>query len=162
MKISAMQEYGLRCILQVAAHKGPAPLTVRDIAKAEGLTPVYVAKILVNLRKAGLVNSVRGVLGGYVLARPAKDISVAQALGALGHLDMGKNHCKRFTGNMAVCTHMENCGIRPVLSVLAQHIYGFLSQMNLAQLVQDETAVAQQVALVQNRLPVHPFTQPAR
>src|SRR5687768_5498620 len=127
MKISAMQEYGLRCVLQVAAHKSESPLTVRDIAQREGLTAVYVAKILVTLRRAGLVRSVRGVHGGYVLSRPAREISVAETLGALGRLDKGNNHCQRFPGTQSECTHIQNCGIRPVLGILTDHIYKFLS-----------------------------------
>ena len=67
MRVTAMQEYGLRCMLQLATHNSDVPLAVREIAKRERLTPVYVEKILVNLRRAGLVKSVRGVNGGYAL-----------------------------------------------------------------------------------------------
>ncbi len=148
-----MQEYGLRCILQVASHKSNTPLTVRDIAQREGLTPVYVAKILVTLRRAGLVKSLRGVRGGYILSRPAVNISVAEALGALGRLDMGHNHCRRFPGTQDQCTHIGNCGIRPVLSVLSQYVYGFLSKLNLEHLLRDESVVTNDVNELQDKLP---------
>ncbi|MBK9429459.1 MAG: Rrf2 family transcriptional regulator, partial [Elusimicrobia bacterium] len=42
MRVTAMQEYGLRCMVQLAAHKKPSPLAVREIARREKLTPVYV------------------------------------------------------------------------------------------------------------------------
>ena len=148
-----MQEYGLRCILQVAAHKATSPLTVRDIAKREGLTHVYVAKILVTLRRANLVKSLRGVNGGYILSRPATSISVADVLGALGRLDMGHNHCRRFPGTQDQCTHIGNCGIRPVLGVLSQYVYGFLSKLNLEHLLREESIVTQDVNELQAKLP---------
>jgi Rrf2 family protein len=153
MKITAMQEYGLRCILQLAAHKPASPLTVREIAQKEYLTPVYVAKILVTLRRAGLVKSLRGVNGGYALSRPARVISVASVLAALGQVDLGKDLCKRFTGTASVCTHAGNCGIRPMWGVLTQYIFGFLNQLNLDQLVQDETVVQQEIQRLQSRWP---------
>ncbi|MGQ0645380.1 MAG: RrF2 family transcriptional regulator [Elusimicrobiota bacterium] len=153
MKISALQEYGLRCILQVAAHGFQTPLTVRDIAAKEGLTAVYVAKILVTLRRAGLVKSVRGMRGGYVLSRPPREISVAETLAALGRMDIVKNHCRRFPGVRAECVHIGNCGIRPVFALLAEHIYGLLSGLNLEQLIQDESAVAKELD-AKNRIPI--------
>ncbi len=76
MRVTALQEYGLRCILQIASHKEIRPLPVREIAKRERLTPVYVEKILVNLRRAALVRSLRGVNGGYAMAWAPKDVSV--------------------------------------------------------------------------------------
>ncbi len=160
MKITAMQEYGLRCILQLAAHQGEKPLTVREIAQKERLTSVYVAKILVTLRRSGLVRSVRGVKGGYSLSRPAREISVGGVLATLGQVDLGKDLCTRFTGDAAVCTHMDNCGIRPVWGVLTQYIYGFLNQLNLEQLVQDESRVAQEINRLQSRVALPPLTVP--
>jgi Rrf2 family transcriptional regulator, iron-sulfur cluster assembly transcription factor len=151
MKITAMQEYGLRCILQLAAHKGPAPLTVREIAKSERLTPVYVAKLLVTLRRSGLVRSLRGVNGGYALSQEASGISVARVLSALGQVELGKDLCKRFPGTASVCTHMDNCSIRPVWGVLTQYIFHFLNQLTLDQLVQDEVGVIRQINRIQTQ-----------
>jgi Rrf2 family iron-sulfur cluster assembly transcriptional regulator len=153
MKISAMQEYGLRCIMQLATHKSPAPLTVREIAQKEALTPVYVAKILVALRRAGLVTSIRGVKGGYALSRPAQDISAGQVLESLGQVDVGKDLCSRFTGTAFRCTHIGNCGIRPVWAELSAQIYGFLNQLNILQLTKDEKEVAHDISQITRSLP---------
>ena len=77
MKISAVEEYGLRCLLQLARTASEQPLvSAEEIAIREGLSVAYVEKILSQLRKAGLVKSVRGMYGGYQLARPADDIRV--------------------------------------------------------------------------------------
>lgn len=151
MKITAMQEYGMRCILRLAAHKSETPLTVREIAQKECLTPVYVAKILVTLRRAGLVKSIRGVNGGYALSRPAKSVSVANVLSTLGQVDLGRDLCKRFSGNSSNCTHSGNCVMRPVWSVLTQYIYGFLNQLTLDQLVQGESYITEHIGRLQNK-----------
>jgi Rrf2 family iron-sulfur cluster assembly transcriptional regulator len=145
MRVTAMQEYGLRCMLQIASHKTAAPLPVREIAKRERLTPVYVEKILVNLRKAGLVKSVRGVNGGYHIALPPKEISVAAVLSALGQVDLGRDLCRRFTGNSSACVHNGECSIRPVWGLLTRYIYGFLKQISVDQLLKGEAGVVEDI-----------------
>ena len=71
MKISAQEEYGLRCLLRLAkAESGVA--TLPEVAAAEGLSVPYVAKLMAVLRHAGILDSVRGRSGGYKLARPAR------------------------------------------------------------------------------------------
>ena len=84
MKVSAQEEYGLRCILQIAAQSSSEPLTLAEIARREGMSVPHVAKLMGHLRHAGLVEGVRGRSGGYVLTRPAGSISVLDALSALG------------------------------------------------------------------------------
>lgn len=145
MRVTAMQEYGLRCMLQIASHKTATPLPVREIAKRERLTPVYVEKILVNLRKAGLVKSVRGVNGGYNIALPPQEISVAAVLSALGQVDLGRDLCRRFTGNSSACVHNGECSIRPVWGLLTRYIYGFLKQISVDQLLKGEAGVVEDI-----------------
>ncbi len=153
MRVTAMQEYGLRCILQIASHKVGVPLPVREIAKRERLTPVYVEKILVNLRKAGLVKSLRGVNGGYVIALSPKDISVAAVLSALGQVDLGRDLCRRFTGNAHDCVHNGDCSIRPVWGLLTRYIYGFLQQISVDQLLKGEAGVVNDINLLGTKPP---------
>src|SRR2546430_15546874 len=70
MRLSAQEEYGLRCLLQVArGHEGST--TTPEIAEREGLSQAHVHKLMRFLRRGGLVKSVRGRKGGYQLARPA-------------------------------------------------------------------------------------------
>lgn len=84
MRILAIEEYGLRCLLQVAFHPGPGPMAASEIARREGLGPEYVGRIMGALRAGGLVVSTRGASGGYRLARPANEIGVWEALEVLG------------------------------------------------------------------------------
>ena len=71
MKITAQEEYGLRCLLQLARMPQGQIVSVKEIADKEGLSGANVEKLLRLLSHAGLVHSVRGIKGGYVLNRPA-------------------------------------------------------------------------------------------
>src|SRR5712664_298043 len=82
MRLTAQEEYGLRCLLRVA--RGQESMTTPEIAVREGLTQAHVHKLMRLLRRGGLVKSVRGRNGGYQLARPAEEINVGAALAALG------------------------------------------------------------------------------
>ncbi|MGH9897327.1 MAG: Rrf2 family transcriptional regulator, partial [Pyrinomonadaceae bacterium] len=74
MKVSSQEEYGLRCLLQLAGLRGKDFLTLAQIAQREGLSVSNAGKLLWILNKAGLVQSIRGTKGGYQLARPASEI----------------------------------------------------------------------------------------
>ena len=97
MKITAQEEYGLRCLLHLARTRDPLGQNIREIAEAENLSIPYVAKLLAVLRRAGLITSVRGRKGGYLLARPAGDIRLGEVMQALG----GPLHIRRLTDSEA-------------------------------------------------------------
>ena len=81
MKISAHEEYGLRCLVQLArAEVDAESLTLNQIADREGLSVANAGKLMWILRKAGLVQSQRGANGGYTLARPASEIRLNEVI----------------------------------------------------------------------------------
>ncbi len=144
MKISAAEEYGVRCLLQLAKVSHSRPVAGREIARAEGLTPEYVEKILSRMTRGGLVRGVRGVKGGYVLARPASEITVGEALRAAdGRMIAGL--CDRFRGSDDRCVHHSDCGLRSVWVALDRQIFGFLNKMPLTVLLQQEGEVRIQI-----------------
>ena len=146
MKISAQEEYGLRCLLQLARTPEHQVVRVKDIAAGEGLSNAYVEKLLRLLSRSGLVHSVRGVKGGYVLNRPASAVTLGEVVRALGSVQTTDHLCHQFTGLAATCVHFSNCGIRSVWSGLTTHIQGFLDRTPLSSLLESEYAVAEQVA----------------
>lgn len=81
MHIPAKVEYGMRALLELA--DSPDPRTGESLARAQGLPPKFLASILNDLRRAGLVHSQRGVEGGYRLGRPADRITAADVMRAL-------------------------------------------------------------------------------
>lgn len=134
MKITAQEEYGLRCLLQLARHHGPEPLTVGAIAEEEGLSVPYVGKLMGHLRQRGLVESVRGRSGGYVLTRPAEAITLADALEALGGSFFSTEFCAEHNGNHERCVHLGECSIRSLWGVLGEIFDRVLSRTTLADL----------------------------
>lgn len=80
MKLSAKARYAVRLLLDLAMHRGQGPLRTASLSEHTGVTVRFIEQILKPLKKAGLVDSVRGAAGGYVLAVPPKDISLARIL----------------------------------------------------------------------------------
>jgi len=114
------------------------PVTVAEIAEKEGLTVPYVGKLMSVLRQTGLVESVRGRSGGYVLARPAHSITVEELLSSLGEPLFASNYCDSHPGNLQVCSHRSDCSIRSVWQVLGDVIQKVLRGTSLADLCQQE------------------------
>jgi len=84
MRISAKAEYACLATLALAANHGEAqPLTVKAIADEHGIPPRFLVQILLQLKGNGLVRSTRGALGGYQLARPPEQISLADVIGVI-------------------------------------------------------------------------------
>ena len=143
MKVSAQEEYGLRCLLQLAlaSQKGES-LTLAQIAEREGISVANAGKLLWILNKAGLVQSLRGTKGGYNLARPASDIHLSEIIRVLDD-DEVQGHCKSYTGVMDVCVHTSDCGIRSVIVNLHEIVQKALSEITLAQLIGTEKGVGE-------------------
>ena len=83
MMFSTRAEYGVRVMAHLAKRDDDAPVSLGSIAEAEGLPLAYLEHLAARLRKAGLVESRRGARGGYLLARPAEEISMAEVVEAL-------------------------------------------------------------------------------
>src|SRR5437588_4231782 len=84
MRISAKAEYACVAMLELAAnHADAQPVRIKAIADAQGIPPRFLVQILLQLKTAGLVASVRGAAGGYQLARPPESVSLAQVITAI-------------------------------------------------------------------------------
>lgn len=83
MKLSTRGRYGLRALTDLAIHQDGSPVTLADIALRQNISDGYLESIFSMLKKAGIVRSVKGAGGGYLLARPAADIHVGEVLTAL-------------------------------------------------------------------------------
>ncbi len=83
MKLTSKGRYGVQAMADIAAHGSDQPAPISDIALRQGMSAGYLEQVLVKLRRAGLVESVRGVAGGYFLARPAGEIRIAEIVAAV-------------------------------------------------------------------------------
>ncbi len=146
MKITSQEEYGLRCLLQLARVPRGELVSVKEIATKEGLSSAYVEKLLRLLSRVGLVHSMRGIKGGYVLNRPAASITLGEVVRALGKVQTTEHICQQFTGNQSTCVHFDDCGIRSVWSGLTGYIQSFLDQTTLASLLENEYTVSERLS----------------
>ncbi|MBI3210967.1 MAG: Rrf2 family transcriptional regulator [Candidatus Solibacter usitatus] len=138
MKLSAQEEYGIRCLLHMARLEDGQSLSIPEISKAEGLSVPNVAKLMRLLRLGGLVTSVRGQAGGYTLSKPASEVSVAAILEILGGQLYGPKFCERHTGLEDVCTHTTDCAIRVVWNTIQQTLDNVLRRLTLKDLLCSE------------------------
>jgi Rrf2 family protein len=139
MKVTAQEEYGLRCLVQVASQPSAEPLTLTELARREGMTVPHVAKIMGFLRQKGLVESLRGRSGGYVLAKPAEKISVLDVLLALGERIFDSEYCDRYHGvDDQACVHAVTCSIRPVWTRIEAIVSDVMRRTSIADLVRLE------------------------
>jgi Rrf2 family protein len=83
MRVSAKADYAVRAAAELAASSGGRPLKREQIAQAQGIPSKFLETIMLELKHAGIVKSLRGAEGGYSLARPASDISVADVIRAV-------------------------------------------------------------------------------
>jgi len=134
MKLTSQEEYGLRCLLQIAA--APAQfLTIPEVARREALSTAYVAKLMRLLRRSGFVRSVRGQNGGFELAIRASEINVGAVLDALGGRLYSQAFCQAHAGDRCECVHSRDCSLRPLWTALDGAIQNVLNRTQLSHLI---------------------------
>jgi Rrf2 family protein len=138
MKLSAQEEYGLRCLLRIGAQGDGGSLTIPEISRTEGISPEYVAKLMRILRQGGLVTSARGATGGYTLARPADQVTAGEALMVLGGRLFESDFCERHSGAESLCTHSIDCSIRSLWQALQNAVDQVLTKTTLKDLLHTE------------------------
>ncbi len=138
MRITALEEYGFRCMLLLAKHGLSSSLTLTEFAEHERLSIPYAAKLLALLKKAGLVKSVRGRNGGYALTRDPEKILLNEIFDSLGDRVFSPEHCDRYTGNEEFCIHTGDCSVRHIWMSFDGFISGMLSRITLAEVATGE------------------------
>jgi Rrf2 family protein len=141
MQLLASEEYGLRCLLQVARGGSGAPVSITAIAAAEGLSTDYTAKLMRMLRLGGIVESVRGAEGGYRLARSAEAIDLWSALQTLGGAFFDRDFCECHPGQKRTCVRTTDCSLRALWGALQTGLRAALEGISLADLQRDERSM---------------------
>ena len=145
MRVTTWAEYGLIVSLHLAKDGGETPTPARDLAERECLPADYVEQILLKLRRAGLVQSVRGAKGGYFLARDPQTISVKDVMEAAENRTF-EVYCDAHRVNLVRCGPEGDRSIRPVWRELQRRVDEMLSSVSLADLMREESAVEALVA----------------
>ncbi|NMA85696.1 MAG: Rrf2 family transcriptional regulator [Tissierellia bacterium] len=106
MKLSTRGRYGLKAMYQLATHYGEGPIPLKQIADKENLSENYLEQLVSQLRREGLLESVRGAQGGYMLAMSPEEITVGNVLRVLeGNLAPADCIIEEDSG----CENEENC-----------------------------------------------------
>jgi Rrf2 family protein len=142
MKLSSQEEYGLRCLLQVARHDPEGSVTIPEIARIEGLSIPHVAKVMRSLRRGGFVKSVRGQAGGYKLARTPDQINIGEVLAWLGGRLFEPSFCSMHAGMAQLCTHSVHCSIRSLWQSVQHVVDQMLGKVTLCDLLGGERQVS--------------------
>jgi Rrf2 family protein len=146
MRVTTWAEYGLIVSVHLARRAGEGPVAARELAEKERLPADYVEQILLRLRRAGIVHSVRGARGGYYLSRSPEDLTVKDVLDASEHGTFEVN-CEEHRVDPQRCSHGAPCSIRPVWLLLRQRIDEVLGSIRLADLLAGEAEVRATVGL---------------
>jgi Rrf2 family protein len=137
MRLTSQEEYGLRCLLQVARASGSErTISIREVATAEGLGVEYAAKMLSALRKAELVESRRGARGGYRLCGAPHEVTVWAVLEALDGAPFTEDFCDGHGGQLPVCVHSGmGCSVRVLWRWVGGALRTALERVTLADLL---------------------------
>ncbi|MGA2122850.1 MAG: Rrf2 family transcriptional regulator [Acidimicrobiales bacterium] len=140
MRVSTRGDYASRALLSLALRENYVePTSVRDLAERTGLPQPYLEQILLSLKGVGLVRSKRGVGGGYVLARPAESITLAEIVAAVdGPISAGDFGLPHQDG---ACDHEGQCVLLGVWADVGNHMREHLSSFTLADMVDQARGV---------------------
>ncbi len=141
MKLSARVEYGVRAMAVLALHDRLGPLPLREIAKSEGISFHFLEQIFPDLRKAGLIGSVRGARGGYYLLRPPGQINVGDIVRAVEGPIVPVNCLAEHEGRELRCHRGEACRTRHVWEKLRDRINEVLDSVYLEDLIGTEAGI---------------------
>ena len=141
MKLSTKGRYGLRALIDLAQNSGEEPVSITSISTRQDLSERYLEQLMSMLKKAGLVRSVRGAGGGYVLARKLEEISVGDVLRALeGSLE--PVDCAGFEPEGG-CSVSDSCVTKYVWKKINDSINQTVDEIRLDQLVKDNGKICE-------------------
>jgi Rrf2 family protein len=131
MKISTKGRYGLRILLDLAIHDSGSPRLIRDIAQSQQISEKYISRLIIALRKGGMVRSIRGARGGFRLKTDPKEITlldVVEAMeGPLAIVDCVRTPAK--------CCRIESCPTRSIWNDINTGIRDNMRQVTLQDII---------------------------
>ncbi|HEX9882991.1 MAG TPA: Rrf2 family transcriptional regulator [Desulfobaccales bacterium] len=138
MKLSTRSRYGTRLLLDMAQHYNQGPVQLGDIARRQEISVKYLEQIIIPLKKAHFIESVRGPKGGHILARPPAEITVAEIVALL---EDGTS-LAACTERAEVCGRSNTCPTRLIWKEASQAMFNTLKSITLADLVEKAGPVA--------------------
>lgn len=131
MKISTKGRYGLRILLDLAAHRSDCrPRLIREIAKSQQISEKYVSRLILALRDAGIVESLRGAKGGYAIAKPLSKVTLLETIETME----GPLEVVDCLSSDASCQRAESCGPRRFWAQFNEDIRSILQKYTVQDL----------------------------
>ncbi|MFR1707762.1 MAG: RrF2 family transcriptional regulator [Clostridium sp.] len=132
MKLSTKGRYGVKAMVDLAINYGKNPIPIKSISSRQNISEYYLEQLFSMLRKAELINSIRGSNGGYILAKNPKDITVYQILEVLeGPIEIST--CLESDG----CNNIDCCATRMVWKKIKDSIDSVTTSITLQDIVDD-------------------------
>ena len=151
MRITSSVEYATRLMVTLARSYGKAPLSADKLSESENVPADYVNQILLRLKRAGLVDSQRGLGGGYSLSRAPGEIRLGQVLSAVeGRIF--ETVCDKYEAGKKDCRHQGHCGISSVWARLETLIENYFDNITLAGLLEENPEACGKVAAMLDRI----------
>lgn len=142
MKLSTRGEYGLRAMFDLALRQGEGPIPLKGIAERQQISGHYLEQLIASLRKAGLVKSVRGAQGGYLLARPPNEITVGDIVRVLEG-PIGPTECVS-EEEAILCDRSETCIARRVWERVRDSIVEVMDSITLEDMCIEAQKLAEE------------------
>lgn len=137
MKLSTRSRYGTRLMLDMAQHYNQGPIQLGDIAKRQDVSVKYLEQIIIPLKKAHYIESVRGPKGGHILTRPPEEITLGEIV-ALLEEGTSLVEC---SDHAEVCQRADSCPTRLIWKEAAEAMFERLQAITLADLVNKAQAM---------------------
>jgi len=134
MKLSTKGKYGVRAVFEIARNYGKGPISIKEIADRQGISFSYLEQILHKLGKAGLIDSVRGPAGGYLLARKPSELTIGDIIRVLEG-PIALSHCLE-PGETGDCYQADDCVAKMVWTKVGAKIEEALDSISFADLLQ--------------------------
>lgn len=131
MKLSTRTRYGMRAVLELAENHGKGPLQIKTIARREDISVKYLEQLMAMLKSAGLVKSIRGSKGGYILAKAPKQIKLIDVFNCLE----GPVITTECLENENYCARVADCVTRQLWAEIQEAIETILQSKTLQDLV---------------------------
>jgi Rrf2 family protein len=147
LKLSKKVDYGLIAVMHLARYDDATSWSAREIAGRYGIPAGLLAKVLQRLAQEGLVASQHGTKGGYTLARPANRIRATEIIEAIA----GPLSLTQCFSSHGACLQLDKCNIKTPLQRLNDNVVEMLSQLTIAQMVEQETKEASATEDIDNK-----------
>lgn len=146
MKISTKGRYSVTALYELAMHDGMGALSLKNIANSQGLSENYLEQLMVPLRHSGIVKSIRGAQGGYVLAKKPAEITIGEIIRSVeGPIALVDCLLTSAESDEQPCEKAADCVTRGVWAKVAGSINAVLNNITLADLCQNrETGEAKE------------------